>query len=132
MVDALLAEPTISIKELADRFGYSREHAGQVVASDIFQSELASRRSALVDPVVAAMVNSRLNQVLLNSLDVLLEKLGNNPTDQLALRAVVLSIKALGMDGLQKPLEAVPDRLQILADRLVALNPLLVCDAQRA
>lgn len=125
MIDAIIAEPSISQGELAARYGYTPAWICQVIASDAFQAQLAARKDELIDPVLRMTIEERFRALVRRSLDVLQEKLAQPHTaipDQLALRAAELGARSLGL-GHQQPPPPPPagDRLVILSDRLVGL-----------
>lgn len=99
IIDFVLSNPGITQNAVAAHFGYSASYLSQLMVSDAFQSEMAKRREALVDPVIAANVKLNFEAMILRSQEILLEKL-SLPThqipDQLALRALELSSRAAG------------------------------------
>jgi hypothetical protein len=99
MVDILIAEPTISQNDLADRFGYTAGWISQIIASDSFQARLAERKDEIVDPTIRATVKDNFEALVVRSQALLLEKL-NRPAaqlpDQLVLRSLEVGSKALG------------------------------------
>jgi hypothetical protein len=125
-VDALVQDPTISVKELAARYGYSAGWMSQVVNSDAFQAQLAKRRAELIDPTLQLTLNERFRALTVRSLDVLQEKLHapiEQISDKLALEAVSLGAKALGL-GTPQPAARpdTSDHLAGLAHRLLDLQ----------
>ena len=84
-------------------------------------------RVEIINPIIAATTEERLNAVMHRSLDVIHEKLNKDPdrvSDALALRALEITSKALGL-GQPKKEDIVVDvsHLDNLAKRLVALKP---------
>ena len=63
MIDMILQDPTVSSSELASLFGYTPAWVSRILASDSFQSRLAQRKSALMDPIIARSLNDRLRAV---------------------------------------------------------------------
>lgn len=124
MIDILIAEPMISQRELAARFGYTAPWVCQIIASDAFQARMAARKEELVDPVIRATLEERMKALVIRSLDLLMEKLDKpNVPDAVALRAFELGSKGLGL-GVKAPIIAPPpsaDRLEQLSDNLVKL-----------
>lgn len=99
MIDLIIANPAVSQNSLALHFGYSPSWVSQVMACDAFQDRLAERTKELVDPTIRASVDQRFKAMILRSLDILREKLdrpSNDIPDQLALRTLELSSRALG------------------------------------
>lgn len=127
MIDLIIENPWISQGEIAKHFGYTQAWISRILASDAFQSKLATRRSEIIDPAIAATVEERFKCLVIQSLEVLHQKLSqplSQISDNVALRAAELGAKALGLGG-HKPPEAVApskDRLVILSERLVELN----------
>lgn len=99
MIDLIIAQPWISQNQLAAHFGYSPAWISQVFASDAFKERLKERTKDLVDPTIRQSVEDNFQAMVLRSLDILKEKL-NRPAheipDQLALRTLELSSRALG------------------------------------
>lgn len=106
MIDLIIANPAISQNQLALHFGYSASWVSQVIACDAFQARLAERTKDLVDPTIRATVEDRFKALVLRSLDILREKL-DKPSeaiaDNLALRTLELSSRALGYGARQDP-----------------------------
>lgn len=75
MIDLILAEPTVSYKELAEIFGYSEGWISRIAASDSFQARLAQRKQALTDPLITRSLNERLRGVTTRAIDVIQDKL---------------------------------------------------------
>jgi len=126
MIDIIVANPMISQGELAAHFGYTPAWICQVIASDAFQSRLALRREEILDPTIKATVEERFKALVIRSLEILQQKLSlpaNQIPDNLALRTVELSSRALGYGAKQDPQPPAPtyDRLEQLGDRLVDL-----------
>lgn len=98
MVDVLIAEPATTPAQLALLFGYTVEGVRIVMRTDAFREKLAERKGELVDPLLTAKVEDRLNALADLSIQRLLEKLGDgmNPSEKLVLGAAELSTRALG------------------------------------
>jgi hypothetical protein len=99
MIDAVLANPSVSQNELAAHFGYTPGWVSRVMVSDAFQARFAERSKELVDPALLEAIDMRFKALVTRSLEILEEKL-NKPTvsipDNLALRALELGSRALG------------------------------------
>lgn len=99
MIDLIIARPGISQNAIAAHFGYTPSWISQVISSDAFQSALAKRREQLVDPLIAAEVESNFKALVARSLDILQQKL-NKPVDEipdnLALRTFEIASRAAG------------------------------------
>lgn len=125
LIDLIIANPTWTQNQFAAHFGYTPGWISNILASDAFQVKMAGRREEIVDPEIKASMKERFAALAIQSLKVLQDKL--NSTDvsaTVALRAAELGAKALGLGGHAVPAPAAPqmDRLERLADRLVALN----------
>jgi hypothetical protein len=99
IIDYVLTNPGISQNNVAAHFGYSASYLSQLMVSDAFQTEFASRREKMVDPVIAANVKLNFEAMILRSQEILMEKLSlpaHQIPDQLALRALELSSRAAG------------------------------------
>ena len=127
MCDLILMDPSISQNKLAAVFGYTPGWVSTVITSDAFQSLLARRRAEVVNPEICLGLSERAKAVAVRSMQVLQDKLAK-PSDQvpdaLALRALEISSKALGMGGNAppppppNPAEYLPQ----LAERLMRLQ----------
>lgn len=96
MIDVLIAEPTITQKQLAERFGHSENWVSIVMGSDSFQAALAKRRDDVIDPFLVATVEERLRGLADQSLKVIAENLEKTRNTDVALKALDISTKALG------------------------------------
>lgn len=127
IIDALIADPCISQKELAARFGYTAGWVSQILASDVFRARLAERTGQLVDPTIRASVERRFKALVLRSLDILREKLdwpAAQVPDQFVLRSLELSSRVLGRGAGLAQAEVpgnVDNHLDVLSDNLVQL-----------
>jgi hypothetical protein len=127
MIDMIIANPWVSQNHLAQVFGYTPAWVSLVMSSDAFKERLAARKAELVDPALVASIEERFRAMVTRSLEVLQEKLSAPASvvpDNLALRAVELGAKALGLGGNAPPppVQVPSDHLDKLAQRLVALQ----------
>jgi hypothetical protein len=127
MVDTILARPDITTAELGDQYGFSASWTNMIINSVAFKRHLEKRRDEVVNPIIIASTEERLQAVVNRSLDVIHEKLSKSPdqvSDNLALRALELGSKAMGL-GQAKAATVVVEanHLDNLAKRLVALRP---------
>jgi len=97
MIDMILQDPTVSSSELASLFGYTPAWVSRILASDSFQSRLAQRKSALMDPIIARSLNDRLRAVAMRSMDVIEQKLADEPSAAYAMDALELATQGLGV-----------------------------------
>lgn len=97
IINDMIAEPTVTQKELAERFGYSAGWIGRMIGSDAFQARLAERREQLLDPQIKAQLNEKMKSVVLQSLNTIQHKL-NSPESSadLALASLGIAHAALG------------------------------------
>jgi hypothetical protein len=127
MADTILARPDITTKELSEQYGHSLSWTNLIINSVAFKRYLEKRRDEVINPIIVASTEERLQAVVNRSLDVIHEKLMKSPSevsDNLALRALELSSKAMGL-GQAKAATVVVEanHLDNLAKRLVALRP---------
>jgi hypothetical protein len=96
MIDAIVANPTLTQKDLGVMFGKTWRWISRIVNSDAFQAALAKRREELTDPYIIASMEERFKGVVTQSLEIIAEKLENSQNTDLALKTLDVSIKALG------------------------------------
>jgi len=75
MVDLMIAEPHITPKQLAMRFGRPRSWLSSVLASEDFQAALAPRRSEISNPAFTASLRERFAALAIAAGDVLMERM---------------------------------------------------------
>jgi hypothetical protein len=125
LIDLMITNPEMSQNDLAARFGYTASWISQVITSDAFQARLMERTREVVDPLVHAAVEARLRGTLARSLELLQKKLAvENPTDQLVLRSLELSSRALGYGAREQTPDVrhdVNQHLERLAERMTSL-----------
>jgi transcriptional regulator with XRE-family HTH domain len=126
MINLLLTRRGISQNELARHFGYSPSWISQVMSSDAFQSRLAERAAEIEDPVLRASIEDGLKGILARSMELLKEKLDKpDPPDNLVLRSIELSSKALGYGAKETTVvvnhNEVNNHLEVLGGRLTDL-----------
>lgn len=129
MIDFIILHPEVSQEALGARYGFSGAWVSNVMASDAWKSQMAKRRSELVDPALLDGIAERFKGLARLSLERLQEKLqAPQVSDGLVLKAVELGARGLEIGGfgrptVQAPAVAVPeDRLSRLASRLEALQ----------
>ena len=96
MIDEIIANPNIRQNELAKKFEKSVPWVSRIIGSDAFQAALAKRREELTDPFLVATIEERFNGLAMQSLDILADKLETTKSTDLALKALDVSVKALG------------------------------------
>jgi AraC-like DNA-binding protein len=86
IIDLLIAAPHLKIREIAEKVGLSQSYISTLINSDTFKSRLAIRREELVDPLITASFESRMQGALAQSLEVLQDELEKKQSADLALR----------------------------------------------
>lgn len=104
MIDEIIAFPSISGGELAQRFGYTQAWISIITNSDAFKERLAERKGEIIDPKLRASVEERLESLAKRSLDKLLERLD---TQQPFTNSDLISAAKLGV-GDRNQLKAPP------------------------
>lgn len=124
MIDFLIANPGVTQRVMAARYGYTEGWISNIMASDAWQSAMAKRREEMVDPVLAATIEERFRGIAIQSLNRLREKLeAPMVSDNIVLRAAELGAKACGIGGHAPPPPApAADHLAQLANRLIDLQ----------
>ena len=127
MVDTILARPEMTTAELGEQYGFSPAWTNLIINSVAFKRLLEKRRDEVINPIIIASTEERLQAVVNRSLDVIHEKLSKSAdqvSDNLVLKALEVSTKAMGM-GQAKAAAVVieSNHLDNLAKRLVALRP---------
>lgn len=125
MIDFIIAHPWASQSQIATRYGYTPGWISNVLASDAFQAAMAKRKDEIIDPELKASIEERFRALVIRSQQVLMQKLeASQVSDNVALRALELGARALGIGGNAAPAPAAPsaDRLVKLAERLVDLQ----------
>lgn len=116
MIDLILAQPAISQNALAVMFGYGVGWVSRVIGSDAFQARLAERKEEIVNPEIMLSFEQRLQGLANQSLQVIQAKLDATSNPDLAIKALELSTKALGMG-------ARPQNATQINNYVVALPP---------
>lgn len=96
IIDQIIANPGVDQREIAQAMGYSDGWISQIMASDSFQAAFERRKDELVDPVLRHSLEENFKALVLQSVAVLRRKLEAAPSDQLALKVLENSSKALG------------------------------------
>ena len=125
-IDLIISQPGISQRAIAAAFGYTEAWFSNIMASDAFKVQLEARREEIVDPIIKASVKENIEALARQSLVVLLRKLDQpQVSDTLALKALELGAKAMGLGGNAPPVavQVNPRRLEELGERLLNLLP---------
>lgn len=99
LADYMITNPQVKHGELAIIFERTPAWISTIINSKSFQMLLQQRRDTLVDPVIRATLEERINTLASLSTEVLLHKLSKHPEvveAQLALQVFEKSSKALG------------------------------------
>jgi hypothetical protein len=102
MIDLILQRPGITQNEVALYLGYSVGWTSSIMNSDAFQARLAERKTELVDPVIVKTIEERMETLAHQSLEIVQKKLQATENPDLAIKALELSTKALGMGARQQ------------------------------
>lgn len=96
LIDAIVANPTVTQRQLAAYFGYTEAWISQIMSSDAFQAALAARKEEIIDPLLRMTVEERLKGLTLKSIEVLQEHLATIRDPEIARDVLSISTKALG------------------------------------
>jgi hypothetical protein len=96
LIDAIIACPAASQRELAALFGYTEAWISQIIHSDSFQLRLEERRKDTVDPILLQKTEERLEGLMGQAMEVLSEKLQASRNPDLAARVLDISARARG------------------------------------
>lgn len=96
LVDAIIANPTVSQGQLAARFGVTPGWLSRILRSDAIREMIAKRKGELVDPLVMQSIETRLLALADQAMTVLQEKLDASPNAEVALKALEISTRAAG------------------------------------
>jgi hypothetical protein len=75
IIDEILLNPQITQRELAKMVGFTEGWLSICINSDAFKERLAERKGELVDPVIRASVQERLDAVARRALDRIIDVL---------------------------------------------------------
>lgn len=102
LIDAIIATPGVTQRQLAALFGYTEGWISQVMSSDVFKERLAARRGELIDPTLVATIEEKLDALARKSLDVVTKRLMESENLDAALKALPISLTALGYGARDK------------------------------
>jgi hypothetical protein len=102
MIDLIIANPSISQNELAKHFGYSVPWLSRIRNSDAFLARLAERKQAIVDPSLVLSVEEKLRTIVDKSAEIIMNKLEQTQSVDLALKALDLGGKLAGYGARQQ------------------------------
>lgn len=127
MIDQMVSDPGTTQEQLAEQFGLSKGWVWQIVNSQVFKDRLRERANGLIDPMLLRSINEKVEALVGRSLEIMMLKLDDDPKnipDQLVIRALELSTKAMGLgqvEGHSSPLVNVSLHLEQLGDNLTSL-----------
>jgi len=99
MIDLLVANPRITQNAIASYFGYTPPWVSRIMSSDAFKRRLSERRTELVDPVIIASVEEMFEGLVRQGVEVVQTSLTANPDPQVALKAIEIGSRGLGVGG---------------------------------
>ncbi len=102
MIDLVIAHPELSQNKIAEYFGFTVPWVSRIFCSDAFQARLAERRTEIVNPALTMSIEGRIASLATQSLDILEEKLAQTRNPDMAMRALDISVKALGYGARQQ------------------------------
>lgn len=120
MIDWIIANPTAKNSELAEFFGYSAVYTARLTCSDIFQARLQERKAEVVNPVLTASIEDRINGLLALSLDVVETELERSRNPSLAMKSMETLVRAgkygakplVNVNNVQNYIAVVPQKAQ--------------------
>lgn len=127
LIDLIIAHPFCDGLWLSAHTGYTRSWLSTLMASDLFQAELAARREQIIDPMMKATLEEQARGLFARSIEVLREKFDQPArliSDQLALQGFSATARALGYGNRVEPTAKTDETEMALvkhADNLVAL-----------
>lgn len=98
MIDLILAEPSVTNKELAEIFNYTEAWISHVRKSDSFQARVAERKAVTIDPRIRQNLEDRLAHVATSSIAKIQEKL-EAPDASAAFALDALGVAVTGLRG---------------------------------
>lgn len=105
LVDFIIANPTVSQRQIAVQFGFTETWVSRMICSDAFQARLAVRKNELVDPIILQSVEEKLRGLVDLSATVIAEKLEANRNPDLAVKVLGLGVTALGYGAREKNIQ---------------------------
>lgn len=98
IINEMIADPTQTQQELAEKFGYSCSWMSRLINSDSFQARLAERRQEVMDPSIKARLKDKLETVTMVALDSIQRKLESpEASAELALSSLGIIQQSLGL-----------------------------------
>jgi hypothetical protein len=102
IIDFIMANPTMTNKEIAEFFGYREPTSISIIVnSDAFKARFESRKEELLDPILRVTIDDRIRALSAKSSEILMRKLETTDDGQFALKVFEASSRAGGY-GLPK------------------------------
>ena len=102
ILDYMVANPSATIREVAAHFNYSPQGISIITNSDSFKAAYHIRKEEILDPVLMASVEERLQGIAHQSAERVAETLATSTNGDYALKALDTVSRALGY-GVAKP-----------------------------
>lgn len=96
MIDIMLANPQITNRQLAAKFGYTETWISRVKSSDAFKARFAERKKEIVDPILEETIETKFDATINMGLDIIQERLEATRDPELAAKVVDIAAKARG------------------------------------
>lgn len=120
MIDWIIANPTAKNSELAEFFGYTPAYTSRLTCSDIFQARLTERKAEVVNPILTASIEDRMNGLLALSIDVIESELERSRNPGLAMKSMETLARAgkygakplVNVNNVQNYIAVVPQKAQ--------------------
>jgi hypothetical protein len=96
LIDCIVANPSVSQRELAEHFGYTEGWMSQILRSDALRELLAARKAELFDPIALQGIEKRMEALAHQSMDVLADKLQLHQSADTALKVLEITSRSLG------------------------------------
>lgn len=96
MIDLILAEPSVTNKELASIFSYSEAWISHIRHADSFQARIAERKATVIDPRIRQNLEDRLSHVAASSIAQIQQKL-ESPDASAAFALDALGVAVTGL-----------------------------------
>lgn len=96
MIDLIVANPSISQKEIAAHFGFTQAWVSQVLGADAVRERLAARKAELIDPTILLSFDRRLESLAAQSMELLAENLQVHRSSDTALKVLDITTRSLG------------------------------------
>lgn len=131
IIDAILANPSITQGRLSEMFGYTQAQTSIIVNSESFKKAMRERKAELVDPLLQTTIEDKLYGLVDTAIDTLMPHLANGDKNT-ALRALEIGSRAMGM-GVAKPQQvAVNNYVAVVPERAKTADDWAAMFAEKA